>query len=231
MNSCLPRLVIVPRALLIVEELGGFAPAASELRRHAREAVATLWGDGQPNAIAIITGRISAEVPSPKRDPGSFRPFGVAATVAGGTSVPELIGRWLVEDHTRHMSNTNVGNAVKVSTYESVDEALAAGYTSLLVLVDGAFGLTEDSPVGAIDGAESADMLCQVIAGQDSTAINVDDEIFPAPGEYAAELWHQLRVAADDWAEAGTGVVKRAHYDGAPYGIGYHVASWRCVAE
>ena len=234
MNSRLPRLVIVPRALLIVEELGGFAPTATELRRHARETVATLWTDdepGEPGAVAIITGRMQAKSPHQTSAPGSFSPYGVDVTVSGGTELPELLGRWLIEDYARRNSEGHTGRVIQATCFESIDEALAAGHTRLLVLVDGAFGLADDSPVGVIEGAAEVDALCSLIAGQDCSTVNVENIVFPAPGAYAAELWQQLSKAAESWTGSGMTVVKRSYYDGAPYGIGYHVASWRCVAK
>ena len=234
MNPRLPRLVIVPRALLIVEELGGFAPTALELRRHARETVATLWRDdepGEPGAVAIITGGIQVKSPHQTSAPGSFSPYGVDVTVSGGTELPELLGRWLIEDYARRNSEGHTGRVIQATCFDSIAEALAAGHTRLLVLVDGAFGLADDSPVGVIEGAGEADALCSLIAGQDCSTVNVENIVFPAPGAYAAELWQQLSKAAESWMGSGMTVVKRSYYDGAPYGIGYHVASWQCVAE
>ena len=225
MNSRLPRLVIVPRAPLIVEDLGGLAPIAAELRQCAREAVATLWSDdeqGAPGGVAIITGRAPGESSHETSTPGSFRPYGVETTVSNGTELPELLGRWLIEDYDP---------MVQATCYESIAEALAAGHTCVLVLVDGAFGLADNSPVGAIAGAVEIDALCSKIAGQDAVVANVENIKFPAPGEYAAELWQQLNRATECWVGVGMAVVKRVYYDGAPYGIGYHVASWLCVAK
>ncbi|OFO24917.1 hypothetical protein HMPREF3053_04230 [Corynebacterium sp. HMSC064E07] len=234
MNSRLPRLVIVPRALLIVEELGGFAAIATELRRQTRETVATLWTDvepGDPGAVAIITGRMQAKSPHQNSAPGSFSTYGVDVTVSGGTELPELLGRWLIEDYARRNSEGHTGRVIQATCFESIDEALAAGHTRLLVLVDGAFGLADDSPVGVIEGAAEVDALCSQIAGQECSTVNVENAEFPAPGEYAAELWLQLSKAAESWNGVGMAVVKRVYYDGAPYGIGYHVASWLCVAK
>ena len=234
MNSRFPRLVIVPRALLIVEELGGSAPTATELRKCARQAVATLWAHdepAEPGAVAIITGTLPEEPSHEANKPGSFRPYGVDVTVSGVTELPELLGRWLIEDYARRNSEGHTGRVIQATCFESIDEALAAGYTRLLVLVDGAFGLADDSPVGVIEGAAEVDALCSLIAGQDCSSINVENIVFPAPGAYAAELWQQLSKAAESWKGSGLTVVKRSYYDGAPYGIGYHVASWRCVAK
>ena len=233
MNSRLPRLVIVPRALLIVEELGGFAAIATELRRQTRETVATLWTDdepGEPGPVAIITGRMQAKSLDQNSTPGSFSPYGVDVTVSGGTELPELLGRWLIEDYARRNSEGHTGRVIQATCFDSIAEALAAGHTRLLVLVDGAFGLADGSPVGVIEGAAEVDALCSLIAGQDCSTVNVES-VFPAPGAYAAELWQQLSKAAESWMGSGMTVVKRSYYDGAPYGIGYHVASWQCVAE
>lgn len=234
MNFRFPRLVIVPRALLIVEELGGSAPTATELRKCARQAVATLWAHdepAEPGAVAIITGTLPEEPSHEPNKPGSFRPYGVDVTVSGGTELPELLGRWLIEDYARRIPAGHTGHILQSACFESIAEALGAGYTRLLVLVDGAFGLADESPVGAIEGAAEVDVLCSQIAGQECSTVNVENAEFPAPGEYAAELWLQLSKAAESWNGVGMAVVKRVYYDGAPYGIGYHVASWLCVAK
>lgn len=236
-NLSLPRLVIVPRALLIVDALGGHAPIATELRAAAREAVSTLVEDDNPEPVAIITGTpqansASSTVATPSvagtpGTPGSFKPFGVDCRVAAGTELPELLGRWLVEDALR--ARGRAISQASCACYESVSQALAAGATRALVLVDGAFGLGDDSPIGDVKQAHVTDALCRQIAGADAAAVSLEAACFPAPGDYAAEHWQQLAETEAGWVRDGARVVvKHVHYSGAPYGIGYHVASWRC---
>lgn len=228
MNSRFPRLAIVPRALLIVEELGGMAPVAAALRSAARNAVATLWGEDGPGEVAIITGEIPATEQHSDSTPGSLRPYGADVHVTAGTTLPELLGRWLIEDG----ANRLFGHTVEATCYAHIADALHDGHTRLLVLVDGAFGLADNSPVGEIDGAADTDALCLSLAGQSSAAVDFQDVTFPAPGEYAAALWQELDKVATYWEKSErVDVVKYVHYSDAPYGIGYHVASWRCVGK
>lgn len=231
MNSRLTRLAIVPRALLIVDELGGPGPIAVALRRSARDAVATLWDDNEAGEIAIVTGEIPAAQQHGDSEPGSLHPYGANVRVSAGTALPELLGRWLIEDSTRRI----FGATVDATCYTSVTSALADGQTRLLVLVDGAFGLAENSPVGEIDGAVETDAVCRSIAGQrceDCVTLELKDAHFPAPIEYAPALWRELYEVTENWEKSEhADVVKRVYFSDAPYGIGYHVASWRCAAK
>lgn len=233
-NLPLPRLAVVPRALIIVEALGGRASIATALRDAARQAIATLFdgdgsgGDGR-SSVAIITGSLSpsGQPLQGAKAEGSFGPYGVNCTVSGGTDLPELLGRWLIEDYLENQDTAL--NAVDCRCFESVSQALVAGYERLLVVVDGPFGLGESSPIGNKSAAYPADALCSRLAGQDCAEVDMGSAEFPAPGEYAGELWQQLADAQAGWKNDGVDVVKHVHYCGSPYGIGYHVASWRLV--
>ncbi|MDO5029226.1 MAG: hypothetical protein Q4E11_01410 [Corynebacterium sp.] len=228
MNSRFPRLVIVPRALLIVDELGGTPAVAVALREAAREAVATLWGADGPGEVAIITGDIPAAEQYHDSTPGSFRPYGADVRVAAGTALPELLGRWLIEDSAKRL----FGDTVAATCYAHADDALRDGQSRLLVLVDGAFGLADNSPVGEIAGAAETDALCRTIAGHSCVSVDLVGTKFPAPGEYAAALWRELYEVAARWEKSdNVDVVKHVYYSHAPYGIGYHVASWQCVGK
>lgn len=225
------RLAIVPRALVTVDEFGGSAEPAVALRHTCLAAVRECTAERRRVGLIITPSERALHV-SPQLE-GSFRPWGVDVSVSAGASISELLGRWLVQ----RAGEGSAESRDEVSTYCSIEEALCAGETALVVLIDGAFGLGEQSPTGAINGADELDEVCRRIAGDD---IGIAESILagfelPGPGADCSALWRELarlpRIVAGNGRGDHVGVGKRLHYSASPYGIGYHVASWQVEQE
>nr|WP_120492396.1 hypothetical protein [Corynebacterium lactis] len=217
------RLAIVPRALVVVDAFGGVGTQALELRRACVEAVTSVC-EGATD-VGLVVGERELRRSTAPGTAGTLLPFGVDIVVGGGSSLAELLGRWLIATVCGEPSPS-------VEVFATVSQARAAGLESLLVLADGAFGLSDSSPTGAIAGAEDSDRVCRRIAGgADALATaEVEDLSLPAPGEDCVALWRELAAIGGNTAAGsrgvGGGVVKRVYYGDAPFGIGYHVASW-----
>lgn len=225
------RLAIVPRALVTVDEFGGAAEPAVALRRACLGAVRECAAGSRRVGLVITPCERALRV-SPQLE-GSFRPWGADLSVSAGASISELLGRWLLES----VSERSTESRDEVIIYSSIEEALSAGETALVVLIDGAFGLGEQSPTGAINGADELDEICRRIAGD---GVEIPESILagfqlPDPGADCSTLWRELarlpRIVAGNDGGAQVGVGKRLHYSASPYGIGYHVASWQVEKE
>ena len=237
------RAAVVPSAPLLVPELAGWAAAEMEpVRRAAIEAAAELRQVG--SRWLVVAGGDSASCWGPSTR-GSFAGFGADVRVRLGPDdrpdrtcvdplvpLPVLVAGWLrheagaddvsieaqilPRDASRHEC-AGVGTRLVSRAERSADPI------ALLVVADGAATHTARAPGTFHPGAEAFDReVATAFATGDSAALAA---LEPAR---CAELWADGRVGwqvlaalMSDPAEA------RSRHFSAPFGVGYHVASWR----
>lgn len=232
------RVAIVPRALIILPELGQHAPEAQTLRAAVCKAVAQLCAEPTAKVAAVVgteqyQGHSSHHTAAAATD-GSLAPWGGRGCVGRGSSVAEIIAAWAL--------SAGVPAPVQPPLWEyfpTIAAAESQGYRRFLVVVDGPFGLTSDSPLGLLAGATELDALCGSIVAETTDGVSsqqcakVKAANFAAfhPESDCSDLWLELaRLSANLSASGPAGVEKRRLYGDAPFGVGYHVAAWRALA-
>lgn len=220
--------------LLVPEVAAGAAPELESLRVACAEAVGELLASGAELIVVVGTG------PAPEvwteGGAGSFHRYGVELAVrlpSGGVDGPELspsltVGAWLL-DRAGAVLPTHacaVPADAAPGRMLGLGKGLAdlADRVGLLVLGDGSACRSVKAPGYTDDRAEGYDAaVARALADGDADALAELDPVLSA--ELLADgraPWQVLAGAAQ-----GAGLSARLHYDEAPYGVGYFVASWR----
>lgn len=210
---------VCPHPPLLVPELAsGAGPELDDLRRDCRSAVAELAA-ARPELLVVVgvDGAPHAM---------SFGPWGVAVPV----DVPEplplslLVGAWLTRGHVR--SFAAVAPDLDSEDCAALGRELAdtAGRVSLLVMGDGSARHSEKAP-GYVDprAAPYDEKIARAFAAADTaTLLGLDpaeaDDLLVA----GRSPWQVLAGAATG---AGLGAGRTSFT--APYGVGYHLVTWR----
>jgi hypothetical protein len=242
---------VVPHPPLLAPELSGAAhdPELARLRAACHEAVAAVaragddgtdlllvvgdgpvWGAAVPGAGANLApwgAHVRVELPVtgvpalpglPEPSPLDELPpsLAVAALLLDRLPARPRVAAFTVPAATPPRAAAGIGRAL----------AAAAGLVErggLLVMADGSARRTPRSPGTFHPGAEAADTaVAAALAAADTDALLALD---PAA---CAELWLGGRVPLQVMAGAlaGVPVTGRVLYDGAPWGVGYIVATW-----
>jgi hypothetical protein len=228
--------VVAPHPPLLVPELVTGAAQETEPIRSACVAAVRRLAEITPHWVAVAADPSGPAVLSGVR--GTFAGFGVDVPVsldarATGTPdpdlpLPALIAGWLreqagAEDVTVHLVPPDLSPA-DCRTY-GTRLASDPAVTGLLVLADGSLRHGDDAP--ARPDARAAgfedDIRAALAAPDPAALLNLDPAL-------AAELLVTGRPAWQILAAAALAAPRpwRAdlRYSGAPYGVGYHVASW-----
>ncbi|MEO3810020.1 hypothetical protein ABGB17_13560 [Sphaerisporangium sp. B11E5] len=204
--------------------------AAVELDGLRESCVAAVRGLGGADVLFVVGGG-TVTTGYPGEAAGTLAPWGVDVRVGTGRPVLPLsltVGRWLMDragvDGPHGYQAVAMDAAPEECLAVGAELAARAPRVALLVMADGSAALTVKAPgylhpdAGRYDRA-----LARALAAADTKALETMD-----PAE-ADDLWVAGRAALQVLAGAGRNGAFRAEalYDEAPYGVGYHVVSWR----
>jgi hypothetical protein len=216
-----------PQPPLLLPPVAGLpSPALSLLRAAVAGAVQNVLEAGPEVVLVVGTG--ADGVRFGPGDGGDLRGLGVDLEVPfvgrvrpGGrrTPLPHLVGAWLL-DHAGH-----AGARLGVGP-DDLAAALAdvPGPVGLLAVGDGSARRSEKAP-GALDpaaGPFDAAVAAALAAGDPAALATLD----PVAGE------RLLAAGVPVWRAVGAALRDREvqadlHYDQAPFGVGYLVATWQ----
>lgn len=212
---------VCPHPPLIVPELArGAAQELDALRDACRDALDRLSGD--PLVVIGAGPRTRDFGPDAA---GTLRPYGADVTVGEGPPVLPLsltIGRWLLGG--RPARYRSVAQDAAPEECERLGAELARdGRISLLVMGDGTACRNEKAPGHLDPRADGFDAeAARAFGSADTAALSrLDAELAAALLVEGRAPWQVLAGAAHDGP-----FTAQLHYDAAPYGVGYLVASW-----
>jgi hypothetical protein len=225
--------------VLVPEVAGAAAPELDDLRAACDAVIDELAASGATRMIVLGAGPAGAVFSAGA--PGSLTGFGVPLhvmlgaagwTPAGAPPMPLslTIGAWFLSRTTGlpldvHAVAVSYGPTATSSAMEL--EALLADDVdcALLVMGDGSARRSTSAPGYLDDRAESFDAdVAKALATGDADALAAIDL------SLGSDL---LAAGSPAWQLAGTALADPQswnavlHYDQAPYGVGYFVASWR----
>ncbi|PYC76950.1 hypothetical protein C7C46_20725 [Streptomyces tateyamensis] len=219
--------------LLVPEVAAGATGELDGLRAACAGAIGALLAAG-PELLVLVGDGPQAEVWI-EGGLGGFHRYGVPRAVrlpAGGIEGPELspalsVGAWLLEQSGTALPT----HACAVPADAPVDRMLGLGEglaqladrVGLLVLGDGSARRSVKAPGYLDERAEPFDAdLARALGTADTGALAALDPARCAELLVAGRApWQVLAGAA-----RGAGLTGTLHYDEAPYGVGYFVASW-----
>jgi hypothetical protein len=216
--------------LLVPRFAGRAAPELDSLRAACRAAVTLLLGSA-PDVITVLgSGAETGALPAGSR--GTLAPWGVDVSVTLGAPVAALVtdlplsvavGAWLLGAPPRPVTGQVVRTDLARADCAALGRDLVAGpaRVALLVMGDGA-AVDREARRGAAATAFDAAVAGALATGDAAALLAID-----APT--AAGLDCSGRAPWQAFAGAA-GRTRPPHprllYHDAPYGVGYHVASW-----
>ena len=227
--------------LLVPEVAGGAAPEMDGARAACYDAVGVLAAARPDRLIAVGPAAQPQRGCHPPGTPGSFRGFGVDLDVTLGKGAPPAPGEqsrelppslavaaWLLERtdwNGAPAEGFGVGEPLPAAKCAAEGEELAsaADRTAVLVMGDGSNCRTLKAP-GYFDERAAAfdEEAARALGTADVPGVlALDDELAYELGASGRACWQLLAGAA-----RGAGLEGRLLYEGAPYGVGYLVASW-----
>jgi hypothetical protein len=223
---------VCPHPPLLVPGVGSGATAElDDLRAACDRVVADLLAE--PADLVVVVGDAPAVGPYPPGAWGSLRPYGVRVEVGTGAGEPGLplsltLGRWLIDRARPDLSALLFGVSADSPAQRCLPlgAALAgrAGRVALLVMGDG-------SARRSVKGPGFLDQRAEPFDAKVATALQSGDVdgLAALDVDLAAELLVAGRAPWQVLAGAAAGRTWRGalHYDAAPYGVTYLVASWR----
>ena len=223
---------VCPHPPLLVPGVGAGASAELDgLRSTCDAAVAALVAD-RPDLLVVVGGA-AAVGPFPAGAWGSLAPYGVDLEVGSGDGGPTLplaltVGRWLLDRIDARPPDLLFGVEPLASPQRclALGEGLAAraGRVALLVMGDGSARRSAKGPAAPDPDAEpfDAEVAAALASGDPELLVAVDparaDRLLAA----GRAPWHVLAGAA-----RGARWTGEVTWSGAPYGVGYLVATWR----
>lgn len=227
--------------LLVPEVAGGAAPEMDGARAACYDAVGVLAAARPDRLIAVGPAAQPQRGCHPPGTAGSFRGFGLELDVTLGKGAPAGLGEqprelppslavaaWLLERtdwNGAPAEGLGVAEPLPGDKCAAEGEALAKGAdrTALLVMGDGTNCRTLKAP-GYFDERAAAfdEEAARALGTADVPGVlALDAELGYELGASGRSCWQLLAGAA-----RGAGLEGRLLYEGAPYGVGYLVASW-----
>jgi hypothetical protein len=217
--------------LLVPRFAGGPAPELDSLRAACRAAVTLLVGAAPDVFVVVGSGPDTAAVPSGTR--GTLAPWGVDVPVSLGPPGFDVeqkclplslaIGAWLLGVPPRPVRGQVVRADLPAPDCAALGRSLISGAerVALLVMGDGA-AVDRERPQGPAATAFDTAVAGALESGDGAALLAIDDRTATGLECTGRAPWQVLAGAA--------GVTKprnpRLLYQGAPYGVGYLVASW-----
>lgn len=217
--------------LLIPEVAAGAATELDDLRAACMDALDAVLQTA-PDRLLVVGGGGSVRATGGEVG-GSMRRFGVDYTIGPSTTVTLplslTVGAWLLEQVAVSVPIEYVGLDDAVEPAGSADQlaGLAAdGRVAVLAMADLSAKLTTDSPGYLDDRAVGFDREVMRLVGMPDP-----EGLVRLDAEVAGELWFAGGPALAALGGAarttkGAAIAAKIHYDAAPYGVGYAVASW-----
>jgi hypothetical protein len=220
---------VVPHPPVLVPEVAqGFSPDLDALRAACTTAVSRLYAAGADELLIVGAGPLDSLQISSQ---GSFHAYGLDLAVEGHwdpltqdavpMTLPFLIAAWLLRDRP----TVPVRRPVMVGEQGGAPSVGAASRQAMLVLGDGSASRTPQAPGHFDERAEAYDAaVAQALATADVKALaDLDPELSRRLHVAGLPAWQVLAAAA---AASGAEYDAELLYDGAPYGVGYFVATW-----
>ncbi|WP_405745254.1 class III extradiol dioxygenase subunit B-like domain-containing protein [Streptomyces sp. NBC_01525] len=224
--------------LLVPEVASGAAAELEPLRAACREAVGALAAARPDRLVVVGPADRAGQGPHPQGATGSFRGFGVDSEVRLGAAPhpparplpPSLsVGAWLLAHAApvdAPVEGLGVDEALAPEQCLEAGREIAASAprVALLVMGDGSACRTVKAP--GYHDARAADFdatLARALATADTDTLAALDPEDAASLKATGRAPWQLLTGA---ARASTPLHGALHYDEAPYGVGYFVASW-----
>ena len=229
---------LCPHPPMLLPEVAGPADDGGlrALRVACLEAVGALLAPGPARTVVVGAGGRTAwrDVPRPGlARAGVLGGFGVpnGESTSGADASPShlplslAVGSWLLEQagSTCHTTWLEVDVDADPGDCRKIGEELCATYDALLVLGDGSNRHGLEPPGGADERAAGFDAAVAVaLAEADGDALLATDPRLAAElGAGGRAAWQVLA----GWAE-GRSAQGHSLHDAAPFGVGYHVATW-----
>ena len=233
---------VCPHPPLLVPELAaGAAPELDGLRAACDTAIGEIEA-AKPDLIVVVGGAAEpAEFDGSAA--GSLSGYGVAWQTGAGTPVLPLsltIGRWLLERRGLVAANADAGHSgatrppvrLVAAAFHSPARACVrlgaqiaerASRVALLTMGDGSARRDTKAPGYLDPRAEPHDAaVAAALAAADAERLaQLDPELSDELMAAGRAAWQVLAGAAGDRRYRA-----RLHFDTAPYGVGYFVASW-----
>lgn len=233
--------VLCPHPPLLLPEVTG--PGADEalgaLRTACHDAVAALLAPRPRRTVVVGPGVRTAwhEVGQPALSraavlAGLGVPAGQELAVGSATDLPLslAVGTWLLDEVGTQRCTAWLEVAADATPQDCrrLGVELAATYDALLVLGDGSSRRGVDAPGGSDDRAEAFDgvVAAALADGNGDALLSVDPALAAELGAGGRVSWQVLA----GWAQRRT-TRGRLTYGAAPFGVGYHVATWSTPAR
>ncbi|BCJ57794.1 class III extradiol dioxygenase subunit B-like domain-containing protein [Micromonospora endophytica] len=233
---------VCPHPPLLVPEIAGAAAGElDDLRAACDTAVARLCASGAGSILVVGSDHRTANLDYPFR--GSFAPWGLPLEVrlgrlpddregTDGLPLSLLVGAWLLGRRPSGGTERMSWRMATVAADEPAQACAAWGARigsgqpwGLLVMGDGSACRGEKAPGYADPRAEAYDRgVARALAQVDTDALlGLDPELSAQLRVAGRAPWQVLagavRAGGGDWRG-------ELHYDAAPYGVTYLVASW-----
>jgi hypothetical protein len=219
--------------LLVPEVAQRAAPDLDDLRTACAAAVTAML-EAAPDAVVCV-GDGADMAHYDESAGGTMRPFGVDVRAGGATEELPLaltIGAWLLDRAGWPGPRRYFALPRETPGPECVEtgEKIAAAdlRVGVLAMGDGSARRSTAAPGYLDDRAEPFDAEIAAALGRPDPAWLGD----ALPPLACAELWvagrqaWQFLAGAASQTPQGSEIAARMHYDAAPYGVGYFVASW-----
>lgn len=232
---------VCPHPPILVPALAGAAAAELDpLRAACDQAIRLLLGTEDAVLIVVGGGNVTRRLPAATA--GGLRQFGLDLVIGAGEPVLPLsltIGRWLLDRAGyRHDAPGGADGArgpalapfAEIASDAAPDECLRLGArlggcadrVVLLVMGDGSACLSEAAPGHLDERAVPYDSgIVRALADADADRLAALDPGLSASLQVAGRAAWQVLAGA-----AGAGCTGELLCSTAPYGVGYHVATW-----
>jgi len=210
---------VCPHPPLLVPELASGASAEmDDVRERCRWAVAQLAA-AHPDLLVVVGADLGPRS-------ASFVPWGVdvAVDVPEPLPLPLLVGAWLSRGHVRSFAAVSPELDAADCSALGAELAAAADRVALLAMGNGSACHTEKAP-GYLDPRAAAydERVAAALAEVDTAGLLA---LEPAEAEgllvAGRAPWQVLAGAA-----SGADLTPEQPFFSAPYGVGYHVVTWR----
>jgi hypothetical protein len=217
----------VPHPPALVPAVGTGAPGELGLLRSASaRAVTALFADAPD--LLVLLGRDTCSRRFPRDVSGSLHSFGVDVRFSLGAGGPDVlplsltIGAHLIERTKTDVVAYGIAPDASEAVLDDLARLVDEWRVGLIVLGDGSARRSTSAP-GYLDPRAAAfdgDVSAALAAGDAARLARVDVELGDELLAVGPPVW---RAAA---SVIGSDFAAELLYDGAPFGVGYFVASW-----
>lgn len=203
---------------MLVAEIAGASDDLAEVRKHCETAIGWLLSQDLECVVVLASAAGRGHAYWDQAAGGSFAGVGVDLQVGGGdSSLPTdlSIGAWLLDRA-----------GWEGRRQYCLGPIVSRGRTGVIVMADGSARLSATAPGYFDDRASGYDeSICNALRDGDRKALaNIDTDLAKSMWSNAADALQELARVSEDYT-----ISAAVHYYGAPYGVGYWVATWGLV--